>query len=96
MRGTARSSLPAAHLGYLAPPTRRRRSPPRLGSSPRCPAPPAPLPRRHPPFLKIMDEVQQGLRYLFQTDSKCAGGREGAAWGVRRQGRRQQGTWRQG
>ena len=23
----------------------------------------------HPPFLKIMDEVQQGLRYLFQTDS---------------------------
>ncbi len=34
-------------------------------------------PRRHPPFLKIMDEVQQGLRYLFQTDSKytlCASG----------------------
>lgn len=32
---------------------------------------------RHPPFLKIMDEVQQGLRYLFQTDSKytlCASG----------------------
>ncbi|KAL4426055.1 hypothetical protein ABPG77_007851 [Micractinium sp. CCAP 211/92] len=31
----------------------------------------------HPPFLKIMDEVQQGLRYLFQTDSKytlCASG----------------------
>lgn len=24
----------------------------------------------HPPFLKIMDEIQQGLRYLFQTDSK--------------------------
>jgi alanine-glyoxylate transaminase/serine-glyoxylate transaminase/serine-pyruvate transaminase len=23
----------------------------------------------HPPFLKIMDEVQQGLRYLFQTSS---------------------------
>lgn len=23
----------------------------------------------HPPFLKIMDEVQQGLQYLFQTDS---------------------------
>jgi hypothetical protein len=25
---------------------------------------------RHPPFLHIMDEIQQGLRYLFQTDSK--------------------------
>ncbi|GAB4822529.1 hypothetical protein N2152v2_009575 [Parachlorella kessleri] len=24
----------------------------------------------HPPFFKIMDEVQQGLRYVFQTDSK--------------------------
>ena len=24
----------------------------------------------HPPFLKIMDEVQEHLRYLFQTDSK--------------------------
>lgn len=24
----------------------------------------------HPPFLKIMDEVCQGLRYVFQTDSK--------------------------
>lgn len=24
----------------------------------------------HPPFLKIMDEVQQGLRYVFQTDSQ--------------------------
>lgn len=33
--------------------------------------------RRHPPFLKIMDEVQQGLRYLFQSDTKytlCASG----------------------
>lgn len=41
-----------------------------------CPVAAAP-PRRHPPFLKIMDEVQQGLRYLFQTDSKytlCASG----------------------
>ncbi|KAI3429701.1 hypothetical protein D9Q98_005786 [Chlorella vulgaris] len=31
----------------------------------------------HPPFLKIMDEVQQGLRYLFQSDTKytlCASG----------------------
>jgi alanine-glyoxylate transaminase / serine-glyoxylate transaminase / serine-pyruvate transaminase len=24
----------------------------------------------HPPFLKIMDEIQEGLRYVFQTDSK--------------------------
>mmetsp|Transcript_16947 Transcript_16947/g.44367 ORF Transcript_16947/g.44367 Transcript_16947/m.44367 type:complete len:421 (-) Transcript_16947:787-2049(-) len=24
----------------------------------------------HPPFLKIMDEIQGGLRYLLQTDSK--------------------------
>lgn len=24
----------------------------------------------HPPFLKIMDEIQEGLRYAFQTDSK--------------------------
>ena len=24
----------------------------------------------HPPFFKIMDEIQDGLRYLFQTDSK--------------------------
>lgn len=24
---------------------------------------------RHPPFLKIMDEIQEGLRYLFQTKS---------------------------
>ncbi|CAG9462368.1 unnamed protein product [Pedinophyceae sp. YPF-701] len=24
----------------------------------------------HPPLLKIMDECQEGLRYLFQTDSK--------------------------
>ncbi|KAF6263065.1 pyridoxal phosphate-dependent transferase [Scenedesmus sp. NREL 46B-D3] len=24
----------------------------------------------HPPFLKIMDEISDGLRYLFQTDSK--------------------------
>mmetsp|Transcript_9506 Transcript_9506/g.28846 ORF Transcript_9506/g.28846 Transcript_9506/m.28846 type:complete len:416 (-) Transcript_9506:304-1551(-) len=24
----------------------------------------------HPPFLHIMDEVQEGLRYVFQTDSK--------------------------
>jgi alanine-glyoxylate transaminase/serine-glyoxylate transaminase/serine-pyruvate transaminase len=23
----------------------------------------------HPPFLAIMDEIQQGLRYLFQTTS---------------------------
>ena len=23
----------------------------------------------HPPFLAIMDEIQQGLRYLFQTSS---------------------------
>ena len=23
----------------------------------------------HPPFLHIMDEIQQGLRYLFQTTS---------------------------
>ena len=47
----------------------------------RCAGPPPPPPprgtRRHPPFIKIMDEVQQGLRYLFQTDSKytlCASG----------------------
>jgi aspartate aminotransferase-like enzyme len=26
--------------------------------------------RRHPPFFKIMDEVQQGLRYAFQTSSR--------------------------
>lgn len=32
----------------------------------------APRTCRHPPFLKIMDEIQQGLRYVFQTDSKCA------------------------
>ena len=24
----------------------------------------------HPPFLAIMDEIQAGLRYLFQTQSK--------------------------
>lgn len=24
----------------------------------------------HPPFLKIMDEIQAGLRYIFQTESK--------------------------
>jgi alanine-glyoxylate transaminase/serine-glyoxylate transaminase/serine-pyruvate transaminase len=24
----------------------------------------------HPPFLKIMDEISEGLRYTFQTDSK--------------------------
>lgn len=24
----------------------------------------------HPPFLKIMDEIQAGLRYMFQTESK--------------------------
>ncbi|KAK9807220.1 hypothetical protein WJX73_010527 [Symbiochloris irregularis] len=24
----------------------------------------------HPPFFKIMDEIQQGLRYVFQTNSK--------------------------
>eukprot|EP00201_Polytomella_parva_P022457 CAMPEP_0175040986 /NCGR_PEP_ID=MMETSP0052_2-20121109/1630_1 /TAXON_ID=51329 ORGANISM="Polytomella parva, Strain SAG 63-3" /NCGR_SAMPLE_ID=MMETSP0052_2 /ASSEMBLY_ACC=CAM_ASM_000194 /LENGTH=401 /DNA_ID=CAMNT_0016303383 /DNA_START=57 /DNA_END=1262 /DNA_ORIENTATION=- len=24
----------------------------------------------HPPFLKIMDDIQEGLRYLFQTNSK--------------------------
>ncbi len=24
----------------------------------------------HPPFLKIMDDIQEGLRYVFQTDSK--------------------------
>jgi alanine-glyoxylate transaminase/serine-glyoxylate transaminase/serine-pyruvate transaminase len=24
----------------------------------------------HPPFLKIMDEISEGLRYAFQTDSK--------------------------
>ena len=24
----------------------------------------------HPPFLKIMDDIQEGLRYTFQTDSK--------------------------
>ena len=24
----------------------------------------------HPPFLAIMDEIQQGLRYLFQTTSQ--------------------------
>ena len=23
----------------------------------------------HPPFFKIMDEIQQGLRYFFQTKS---------------------------
>ena len=24
----------------------------------------------HPPFLAIMDEIQDGLRYIFQTKSK--------------------------
>ena len=24
----------------------------------------------HPPFFKIMDEIQAGLRYVFQTSSK--------------------------
>jgi hypothetical protein len=24
----------------------------------------------HPPFFKIMDEIQEGLRYVFQTSSK--------------------------
>ncbi|KAJ9506335.1 pyridoxal phosphate-dependent transferase [Haematococcus lacustris] len=24
----------------------------------------------HPPFIKIMDEIQEGLRYIFQTNSK--------------------------
>jgi hypothetical protein len=24
----------------------------------------------HPPLFKIMDDIQEGLRYLFQTDSK--------------------------
>merc|ERR1719311_697440 len=24
----------------------------------------------HPPFLKIMDEIQENLRYIMQTDSK--------------------------
>lgn len=24
----------------------------------------------HPPMFKIMDDIQEGLRYLFQTDSK--------------------------
>ena len=24
----------------------------------------------HPPFFAIMDEIQEGLRYLFQTKSK--------------------------
>ena len=24
----------------------------------------------HPPFFKIMDEIQEGLRYVFQTRSK--------------------------
>lgn len=24
----------------------------------------------HPPFISIMDEIQEGLRYLFQTKSK--------------------------
>lgn len=24
----------------------------------------------HPPFLKIMDEISDGLRYALQTDSK--------------------------
>ena len=24
----------------------------------------------HPPFLKIMDDISEGLRYIFQTDSK--------------------------
>ncbi len=24
----------------------------------------------HPPFFHIMDEIQAGLRYLFQTESK--------------------------
>ena len=28
------------------------------------------VPRRHQPFYKILDEIQGGLRYAFQTDSK--------------------------
>lgn len=45
----------------------------------------------HPPFFKIMDEIQTGLRYLFQTNSKYtllvsgtghAGASQGAAMGV--------------
>lgn len=24
----------------------------------------------HPPFIKIMDDISEGLRYTFQTDSK--------------------------
>ena len=77
----AAQSLPL--LGHMCAPRRPRAATPRsqpyqpslLPATPSCC--PQSLVRRHPPFLKIMDEVQQGLRYLFQTDSKytlCASG----------------------
>ena len=38
---------------------------------PRCTAQAMPLlGHMHPPFFKIMDEIQEGLRYVFQTRSK--------------------------
>ena len=42
-----------------------------MTGAPRCTAQAMPLlGHMHPPFFKIMDEIQEGLRYVFQTRSK--------------------------
>ena len=42
-----------------------------MTGAPHCTAQAMPLlGHMHPPFFKIMDEIQEGLRYVFQTRSK--------------------------
>lgn len=53
------------------PPSLEPDSEPPMTGAPHCTAQAMPLlGHMHPPFFKIMDEIQEGLRYVFQTRSK--------------------------
>ena len=79
MQSPLRLGLPHQHLTLSKPgvsgtqvPTRRLMGPGPTNAHPRVLTAQA-LPllgHLHPPFLAIMDEIQQGLRYLFQTTSQ--------------------------
>ena len=63
--------MPADIHGHLQVPTRLLMGPGPANVSPRVLASQTMpmLGHMHPPFFRIMDEIQQGLRYVFQTDS---------------------------
>ncbi|KAK9843347.1 hypothetical protein WJX74_010741 [Apatococcus lobatus] len=72
--GESRPAVSDVHRGPTGPievPSRLLMGPGPANVSPRVAAAQT-LPllgHMHPPFFRIMDEIQQGLRYVFQTDS---------------------------